>query len=46
MTIAVLIALSGVFAFALLAEQPTAVRAGILVGCLAAGVIIGWISAP
>ncbi|WP_251570509.1 preprotein translocase subunit SecE [Parasutterella muris] len=46
MTIAVLIALSGVFAFALLAEQPTAVRAGILVGCLAVGVVIGWFSAP
>lgn len=46
MTIAVLIALSGVFAFALLAEQPTAIRAGILVGCLIVGVVLGWFSAP
>jgi preprotein translocase subunit SecE len=46
MTIAILIAVSGVFAFALLAEQPTVVRAGILFGCIAVGCAIGWFSAP
>lgn len=46
MTIAVIIAVSGVFAFALLSEQPTAVRVGILLGSLIVGVVLGWFSAP
>ena len=46
MALAILIALSGVFVFALLPEQPTAVRAGILIGCIVVGVILGWLSAP
>ncbi len=46
MAVAILIAVGGVFAFALLAEQPTAVRAGILVGCLIVGCVLGWFSAP
>ena len=37
MTIAILIAVSGVFAFALLAEQPTGIRVGILIGSLVVG---------
>ena len=36
MTIAILIAVSGVFAFALLAEQPTGIRVGILIGSFSA----------
>lgn len=39
MTIAILIAVSGVFAFALLAEQPTGIRVGILIGSLVVGVV-------
>lgn len=46
MTIAILIAVSGVFAFALLAEQPTGIRVGILIGSLVVGVVLGWFSAP
>lgn len=46
MTVAVIIAVSGFFAFALLAEQPTSVRFGILIACLAVGCGIGWMSAP
>ncbi len=46
MTIAVLIAISGVFGFALLVDQPTLVRIGVLVGCIAVGCVIGWFSAP
>ena len=42
MAVAVVIALSGVFAFALLADQPTLVR----VGCILVGAVIGWFSAP
>ena len=41
MTIAILIAVSGVFAFALLAEQPTGIRVGILIGSLVVGVVLG-----
>ena len=46
MAVAILIALGGVFAFALMAEQPTTIRAAVLVGCLVVGVVLGWISAP
>ncbi|MCD8338942.1 MAG: preprotein translocase subunit SecE [Burkholderiales bacterium] len=46
MTVAVLVALSGVFGFALLAEESTYLRAGVLVGCLIAGCVIGWFSQP
>lgn len=46
MTVAILIAVSGFFAFALLAEQPGTVRFGILIGCLVVGCAIGWFSAP
>ena len=41
MAIAILIAVSGVFAFALLAEQPTGIRVGILIGSLVVGVVLG-----
>lgn len=46
MAVAVVIALSGVFAFALLADQPTLVRVGVLLGCILVGAVIGWFSAP
>lgn len=46
MAVACIIALAGVFAFALLADQPTMVRVGVLVGCILVGAIIGWFSAP
>ena len=46
MTIAILIALCGVFAFALLAEQPMTVRGAILGGSLVIAVVLGWLSAP
>ncbi len=46
MTIAILVALSGVFAFALLAEESTYLRSGILIACLVAGCAIGWFSQP
>ena len=46
MAVAVVIALSGVFAFALLADQPTLVRVGVLLGCILVGAVIGWVSAP
>lgn len=46
MTLAVLIALSGVFAFALMAEQSPLVRFGALGGCLVVGIFLGWLSAP
>ena len=46
MTIAILIALCGVFAFALLAEQSMAIRGAILGGSLVVAVILGWLSAP
>lgn len=46
MTVAILIALGGVFGFALLADQPTIVRFGVLAGCIIVGAIIGWFSAP
>ncbi|GAB1826759.1 preprotein translocase subunit SecE [Turicimonas sp. TL08] len=46
MAVAIVIALSGVFAFALLADQPTLVRVGVLLGCILVGAVIGWFSAP
>ena len=46
MALAIVIALSGVFAFALLADQPTLVRVGVLLGCILVGAVIGWFSAP
>lgn len=46
MAVAIIIAVAGVFAFALMAEQPTAVRVGILIGSIAVGVVLGWFSAP
>lgn len=46
MAVAIVIALGGVIAFALLAEQPVAVRSGVLVGSLIVGVVLGWLSAP
>ena len=46
MAVAIVIALSGVFAFALLADQPALVRVGVLLGCILVGAVIGWFSAP
>lgn len=46
MAVAIVIALSGVFAFALLADQPALVRVGFLLGCILVGAVIGWFSAP
>lgn len=45
MAVAIVIALSGVFAFALLADQPALVRVGVLLGCILVGAVIGWFSA-
>ena len=44
-TLAVLVALAGVFAFALLTEQQTIVRVGILGAGLVAALALGWFSA-
>ncbi len=41
-TIAVLIALGGVFGFALLSEQPNTIRFAVLFGCIDVGCAIGW----
>ena len=46
MAVAIVIALSGVFAFALLVDQPALVRVGVLLGCILVGAVIGWFSAP
>lgn len=43
-TIAALCAVAGVVAFALLSEQPLAVRLGALAGGLVLGVVIAWFS--
>jgi len=44
--VAVLAAAAGVLAFTFLSEQPTLVRVGALIGGLAVGVAIAWLSEP
>ncbi len=43
-TLAVLSAVAGVVAFALLTEQPISVRLGVLAGGIVLGVLIAWMS--
>ena len=43
-TLAVLSALAGVIAFALLTEQPLSVRLGVLAGGLVLAVLLAWLS--
>lgn len=43
-TLAVICALAGVVAFALLTEQPLSVRLGALGGGIVAGVVLAWLS--
>lgn len=44
--LAVLAAAGGVLGFTFLTEQPTLARVGVLLGGLAAGVVVAWFSQP
>lgn len=46
MALAIVIAVGGVLAFALLTEQSTMIRVGVLLGSLVVGCVLGWLSAP